>query len=193
MRRGAYGQEVLIPRPLIRGIGRTVSTSPIIICRVAHGRWRYTVKDLGACVNACWVYPVVRASQMYLYLSVIFFTFFCNIWGWMCWTVPLKFRWSRGYICNSYYYHQIRSINDFHCCHIFRGYVWAGCTSIFCQFCFCFQYNCAVYDACKYPDTLKSEGRICLFTHYTLYRHYADKYEGTDIKCLLGIFCRVYV
>ena len=45
---------------------------------------------------------------------------------------PLKFRWSSGYICNSsYYQYQIRSINLYHCCHIFPWLcAWGGCTII---------------------------------------------------------------
>ena len=38
----------------------------------------------------------------------------------MCSTNSFKFTWSRGYICNSSYYHyQIESINFSHACHIF--------------------------------------------------------------------------
>ena len=42
-----------------------------------------------------------------------------NMWGCKSYTSPFKFRWSGGYIYNSSYYHQIRSINFYHCCHIF--------------------------------------------------------------------------
>ena len=38
----------------------------------------------------------------------------------MCWTDPLNFRWSRGYICNSSHWHnQIESINLSRCYHTF--------------------------------------------------------------------------
>ena len=44
--------------------------------------------------------------------------FLRNMLGCMCQTGPLKLRWSRGYIYDSFYYHhQIRSINLPHFCH----------------------------------------------------------------------------
>ena len=50
----------------------------------------------------------------------------------MCLIDPFGFRWSRGYISSSSYcYHQIRSINLSHCCHIYlRLCIWGGCTII---------------------------------------------------------------
>ena len=33
---------------------------------------------------------------------------------------------------------------------------------------FCFHYYRAVYDACKYPNTLRPEGYICMFAHYRI-------------------------
>ena len=62
-------------------------------------------------------------SNMLLVLSI---TFHChyNIWGCMCSSGPFQFRWLKGYIYSScYYHHQIGSINLTHCYHIFRGYV----------------------------------------------------------------------
>ena len=52
---------------------------------------------------------------------------------WLCmldW--PFKFRWSRGYMFNSSYYHyQIGSINFDHCCLIFSWLcAWGGCAII---------------------------------------------------------------
>ena len=53
----------------------------------------------------------------------------------MCWTGPFEFRWLKGYIYkSSYYHHQIGSIHLSHCCHIFLWLcVWDGCTTIFCH------------------------------------------------------------
>ena len=103
-----------------------------------------------------WVY-----CQECIWDEVIFLgylqDFLRNMWGCLCRTGPLKFRWSRGYIYNtSYHHHQIGSINLSHCCHIFpRLCAWGGCTIICCRFhiCiyiysgtawFCFFYYCAV-------------------------------------------------
>ena len=57
------------------------------------------------------------------------------MWGCMCRTDPLKFRWSRGYIYNSPYYHnQMGSINLTQC-YIFAWMcAWGGCTIICCRF-----------------------------------------------------------
>ena len=124
-------------------------------------------------VRKCLLAMYCREYVLDVVISLGYLLYFCNFWGWICWTVPFKI-WLIEiiYICNSFYYHQIRSIIDFRCFHICRGYIWAGCTIIFCQFCFCFHYNCAVYDACKCPNTLRPEGRICLFAHYTYCRYY---------------------
>ena len=54
-------------------------------------------------------------------LLVLLITFHCHyyIWGCMCSTGPFQFRWLKGYIHSScYYHHQIRSINLTHY-HIF--------------------------------------------------------------------------
>ena len=52
----------------------------------------------------------------------------CNM-GFMCSTDPFQFRWLKGYIYSScYYHHQIRSINLSHCYHIFPwSCVWDVC------------------------------------------------------------------
>ena len=89
-----------------------------------------------ACANACLVCSVRSVSKMFLILSVTFPIFLRNMWGFMYWTGPFHFRWSRGYICNSsYYHHLIGSINLFHCCYIFPWLCgWKGCTIICCRF-----------------------------------------------------------
>ena len=56
------------------------------------------------------------------------------IWGCMCWTGPFWFRWLKGYIfCSCYYHPQIGSINLTHCYHIFP---WL-CASDVCYIIFC--------------------------------------------------------
>ena len=84
----------------------------------------------------------------------------------------LNFRWSRGYIYNSSYYHnQIGSINLSHCCHIFRGCV---PDVIIPSYAVCFIYipgklgflsviAVQSYDVCKGWSTLWPDGRIRLF------------------------------
>ena len=56
---------------------------------------------------------------MLLVLSITFY-FHYNTWGWMCSTGPFKYRWLKGYVYSSCYYHnQIGSIHLSHCYYIF--------------------------------------------------------------------------
>ena len=50
----------------------------------------------------------------------------------MCSTDPFKFRWSKVYISNSFWWHCIGSINLSHPCHIFP-WLCLQCTLIFCR------------------------------------------------------------
>ena len=127
-------------------------------------------------------YNVCRVScgdvfNMLLVLSTIFY-FHYNIWGFVCSTGPFQYRWLKGYIYSScYYHHQIGSIHLSHCCPIFRGcvpelfvasysvtyYIYVpGKPGI------CFYYYCAVYDECKYSDTFWLAGRTRLFVQNTI-------------------------
>ena len=60
---------------------------------------------------------------------------FCNKWGSVCSTVPLKFRWQRCHVCTLFYYHhQIGSIDLRHCCHIILWIcVWGGYNTTICR------------------------------------------------------------
>ena len=90
---------------------------------------------------------------------------------------PFQFRWLRGYIHSScYYHHQIGSINFIHY-HIFPWLcAWEVCCIIFCHLLhirsgkpgFCFHYYCADYGECKYSDTFWLADRVRLFVHYTI-------------------------
>ena len=136
--------------------------------KTAHGHWPH--------VNICRV-PCGGVVNMLLVLSITFY-FHYNIWGCMCSTGPFQYRWLKGYIYSScYYHHQIGSIHLSHCYHIFLGCVSerfvksysvtyciyiSGKTGIF------FHYYCAVYDECKWSDTFCLEDRIRLFVHYTM-------------------------
>ena len=69
-------------------------------------------------INICRV-SCGGVSNMLLVLSITFY-FHYNIWGCMCSTGPFKYRWLKGYIYSScYYHHQIGSILLSHCFHIF--------------------------------------------------------------------------
>ena len=99
------------------------------------------------------------------------------IWGCICSAGPFQFRWLRGYIHSScYYHHQIGSIN-LTLFIIFRGcvpemfvasYSVAYCIYIPGKPGFCVRYYCAVYDECKYSDTFWLADRVRLFVHYTI-------------------------
>ena len=96
----------------------------------------------------------------------------------MCSTGPFQYRWLKGYIYSScYYHHQIGSIHLSHCYHIFRGYVpemfVASYSVTYCTYVpgkagICFHYYCAVYDECKYSDTFWLADRTRLFVQYTI-------------------------
>ena len=56
-------------------------------------------------------------------LSITFY-FHYNIWGCMCSTGPFQYRFLKGYIYSScYYHHQIGSVHLSYCYHVFRGCV----------------------------------------------------------------------
>ena len=114
---------------------------------------------------------------MLLVLSITFH-FHYNIWGCVCWTSPFQYRWLKGYIYSScYYHHQIGSI-PFPIVIIFLR----GCvpemfvTSYSVTYCIyvmrkpgiCFHYYCAVYDECKESDTFWLADRTRLFLQYTI-------------------------
>ena len=70
-----------------------------------------------------------------LLVPSITFYFHYNIWGCMCSTGPFNYRWLKGYIYSScYYHHQIGSIHLSHCFHIFQWLcAWDVCYIIFCH------------------------------------------------------------
>ena len=98
----------------------------------------------------------------------------------MCSTGPFQFRWLKGYIYSSCYYHhhQIGSIHLTHC----HQFLFRGCvpemfvTSYSATYCIyvpgkpgiCFHYYCTVYDECKYSDTFlacRSYSFVCTVHH----------------------------
>ena len=112
-----------------------------------------------------------------LLVPSITFHFSQYIWGCMCSTGPFQFRWLRGYIHSScYYHHQIGSINLTHD-HIFRACVpemFVISYSVTYRIYipgkpeFCFHHHCEVYDECKYSDTFWLADRVRLFVHNTI-------------------------
>ena len=92
--------------------------------KTAHGHWPH--------VNVCRV-SCGGVVNMLLVLSITSY-FLYNIWGCMCSTGPFQYRWLKGFIYSScYYHHQIGSIHLSHCYHIFPWLcVWDVCYIIFC-------------------------------------------------------------
>ena len=117
--------------------------------KAAHGHWPH--------VNVCRV-SCGCVINMLLVLSITSY-FHYNTWGCMCSTGPFQYRWLKGYIyCSCYYHHQIGSIHLSHCYHIFRGCASEMfVTSYSVTYCIyipgnpgiCFHYYCAVNDECK--------------------------------------------
>ena len=73
-------------------------------------------------------------------------------------TGPFQYRWLKGFIYNSCYYHPIGSIHLSHGYNVFRGcvsemfvtsYSVAYCINFLGKPGICFYYYCAVYDECK--------------------------------------------
>ena len=106
-----------------------------------------------------WFSPPVHPSAHHTFFTMFPSSFLYNIWGCMCSTGPFQYRWLKGYIYSScYYHHQIGSIHISHCYHIFLWLcAWDVCYIIFCHLLhirsgkpgICFHYYCAVYDQCK--------------------------------------------
>ena len=79
-----------------------------------------------------WSVSCGGVSNMMLVLSITFHCH-CYKWGCMCPTGPFQFRWLKGYIHSScYYHHQIGSINLTHSYHIFPCLcAWGVCYIMF--------------------------------------------------------------
>ena len=113
-----------------------------------------------------------------LLVLLITFYFHYNIWDCICSTGPFQYRWLKGYIYSScYYHHQIGSIhlsivNIFFCGCVPEMFV----TSYSVTYCIyiprkpgmCFHYYCAVYNECKHSDTFWLADHTRLFVQYTI-------------------------
>ena len=105
---------------------KTFYCLPLSSLRKTHRRhWTH--------INVCRV-SSGGVSSMLLVLSITF-NIHDNIWGCMCSTGPFNYRWLKGYIYSScYYHHQIRSNHLSHCFHIFPWLcAWDVCYIIFCH------------------------------------------------------------
>ena len=161
------------------------------LCKTAHGHWQP--------VNVCRV-SCGGVFNILLVLSIIFY-FHYNIWGCVCSTGTFQYRWMKGYIYGScYYHHQTVGIHLSHCYHISP---WL-CVLDVCYIIFCY----LLHTHSGITENLFSlwlrnlwwvqivgyvwlEDRIRLFVHYTISLSSLCKLIWRLIKCLSDIFCRV--
>ena len=113
---------------------RVVSSSVLTISWSNHGFvitvWTHFLRNIMVNVSRVSFGGVVN---MLLVLPIAFY-FHYNIWGCMCSTGTFQYRWLKGYIYSScYYHHQIGSVHLSHCSHIFPWLcVCDVCDIIFC-------------------------------------------------------------
>ena len=125
------------------------------------------------------------------------------IWGCMCSTGPFQFRWLRGYIHSScYYHHQIGSVDLTHY-HIFSVVVCLRCLlhHILSLIVYTFWENRDFIFIITAQLMMSANSRVrfglqilfvCLYITPSHYHHCANLSEDiTLIKCLSDIFCRV--
>ena len=136
---------------------------------------------------------------MLLVLSITFY-FHYNIWGGICSTGPFQYRWLKGYIYSSCYYHnQIGSIHLSHCCHIFPWLcIWDVCyISILSLITYTFRENREFVSIMVVQFMMSANNRIrfglqivfvCLYITPSHYRQCAVLSEDKLIKCLSDIF-----
>ena len=92
--------------------------------KTAHGHWPHVNVSRVSCGGVV---------NMLLVLSITFYLHY-NIWG-MCSIDAFQYRWLKGYIYSScYYHHQIGSIHLSHC---YRSFPWL-CVSDVCYIIFCY-------------------------------------------------------
>ena len=165
-----------------------------------HIRW----KIQEPCVNACWGYFVESTSKMSLVLLVIYFVFLVICIGLHVLIWPFKFRWSRGYICNSsYHHHLIGCVNLSRRCHNFsHGYVSEVAASSYAVGSIYIPGNldCISLLMCSLMMCVNNRvyyGPMVVFVslHITLpHYHYVDVSECIELLiCLPCTFCRVCV
>ena len=140
--------------------------------------------------------------NMLLGISITLY-FHYNMWGCMCSTGPFQYRWLKGYIYSSCYYHNQIGVSTYPIVIIF----FRGCvpemfvTSYSATYCIyvpgmpgiCFQY------IVQFMMSANSRIRfglqivlVCLYSTPSHYHHWANLSEDIELtKCLSDIFCRV--
>ena len=106
----SYNTEVILVK-IVSILFYTYYCLPLSsLCKTTHRHWIH--------INVCRV-SCGGVFNMLLVLSITFY-FHYNIRGCMCSTGPFQYRWLKGYIYSScYYHHQNGSIHPSHCYHIF--------------------------------------------------------------------------
>ena len=155
-------------------------------------------------MNACRV-SCGGVSNMLLVLSITFYFHF-NIWVCMCSTGLFQYRWLKGYIYSScYYHHQIGSNHLSHCYHIFPWVcawdVWL-LHHILSLIAYTFRENRVFVFIIIVQFMMRANSWIrfglqIVFVCFNItpsHYHCANLSEDIEpIKCLSDIFCRVCV
>ena len=139
---------------------------------------------------------------MLLVLSITSYLHY-NIWGCMCSTGPFQYRWLKGFIYSSCYYHrQIRSIHLSHCYHIIPWLCLRYLLHhILLLIAYTFRENREIVFIIIVQFMMSANDRIrfvlkvvfvCLYITPSHYHHCANLSEDIElIKCLSYKFCRV--
>ena len=176
---------------------RSYSVSDILLplsssYKTARGHWLHA--------NVCRV-SCGGVVNMLLVLSLTSYFHF-NIWGCRCSTGPFQYRWLKGYIYSSCYYHH-QSIHLSHCYHVFSVVVCLRCLlyHILLLIAYTFRENREFVFIIIVQFMMSANNRIrfvlkivfvSLYITPSHYHHCANLSEGTEfLKCLSDIFCRV--
>ena len=142
-------------------------------------------------------YRWIRVSQQQInfYHSLASITY---IWGCMCSTGPFRYRWLKGYIYGScYYHHQIGSIHLSHCFHIFPwSCAWNVCYIIFCHLLYIDLFSlvlCSLWwvQIVGYVLACRSYSFVCTLHHLITIIVQTLSEDVELIQCLSDIICRV--
>ena len=121
----------------------------------------------------------------------------------MCLTGPFQFRWLKGFIYNScYYHHHIGSINLTHCCHIFPWLcAWDVYCIMFCHLLHIHSGKTEIFFIIILQFMMSSNSRmrlglqvvfVCMYVTSSHYHHCANLSEDIELmKCLSDTFCGV--
>ena len=173
-----------------------------VIGRIHHGlKVVFCFRHFTA-YRCLWSLSCGGVSNMMLVLSI---TFRCHydIWVCMCSTGPFQFRWLKGYIHSScYYHHQIGSINLTHSYHIFSWLcAWDVCCIIFCHLLHIYSGKTGILFSLLLCSLwcVQILGHVlacwsCSFVcplHHLIMTIVQTYLKALNIKCLSDIFCWV--